>query len=479
MSTPPPQRVLIAGAGLGGLLLAILLERAGIEYHVYEKHDEFRALGSVTSLSANIMPVFDQLGLLKELQQISLVMSEINVYNHKMTRVGHINVHIQKEKSGYDVLMMWRKDLHQLLVNHVPKEKISLSQKIVSIEQTKSDVTIVCAGGQRHRGALLVGADGAYSAVRKSMYDTLAKANKLDPDDLIPMKATHIAILGATESVEHSQYPWAHEEKSSMECYLGESSKHTWRLFNIKGAKICWSISFQIDPTAFDDKEMDQLAEWDRQSFNPDSEKWRDFATKIGCTMADLINLTPTDSIAKVMFEEKLFETWHHGRVVLLGDACHKMLPSAGRGALNAMLDSVVVANAIYEMTSFSNLDQIQKGFRGYYLERYPHAASEISSSKQMARVTSGDTWLDKLTRRYVLNLMPKWIHRKNAEDAVRFRPQASFLPQVGSKGSEPALPQKISKKYKGLRMVTKSSDDSQNEKIVKLAPVVPEVAVV
>ena len=66
------------------------------------------------------------------------------------------------------------------------------------------------------------------------------------------------------------------------------------------------------------------------------------------------------------------------------------MLPSAGRGALNAMLDSVVVANAIYEMTSFSNLDQVQKGFKSYYVERYPHAASEISSSKQMARVTSG-----------------------------------------------------------------------------------------
>ena len=98
MSAPTPQRVLIAGAGLGGLLLAILLERAGIEYHVYEKHEEFLALGSVTSLSANIMPLFEQLGLLKSLLEISLVMSEINVFNPKMMRVGHIDVHIQKEK---------------------------------------------------------------------------------------------------------------------------------------------------------------------------------------------------------------------------------------------------------------------------------------------------------------------------------------------------------------------------------------------
>jgi len=68
-----------------------------------------------------------------------------------------------------------------------------------------------------------------------------------------------------------------------------------------------------MDPTAFDDKEMSRLSEWDRQSFNPDSEKWRDYETKVGGTMADLINLTPTDSVSKVMFEEKLFETWYHG----------------------------------------------------------------------------------------------------------------------------------------------------------------------
>jgi len=123
--------------------------------------------------------------------------------------------------------MMWRKDLHKLLVSHVPKEKITLNKKIVSVKQTKSDVTIVCEDGKRHRGALLVGADGAYSSVRKSIFDTLAKANKLDTDDMIPMKATHVAILGVTDTVDKTQFPWAYEEKSSMECYLGENSKHT------------------------------------------------------------------------------------------------------------------------------------------------------------------------------------------------------------------------------------------------------------
>lgn len=48
--------------------------------------------------------------------------------------------------------------------------------------------------------------------------------------------------------------------------------------------------------------------------------------------MGDLIDTTPKDIISRVYLEQKMFETWYHGRTVLLGDACHKMLPSAGQG---------------------------------------------------------------------------------------------------------------------------------------------------
>lgn len=54
--------------------------------------------------------------------------------------------------------------------------------------------------------------------------------------------------------------------------------------------------------------------------------------------MGDLIDLTDPETISKVLLEQKLFDTWYHGRTVLMGDACHKMLPNAGRGAMNAMV---------------------------------------------------------------------------------------------------------------------------------------------
>ncbi|KAG0029782.1 hypothetical protein BGZ82_007725 [Podila clonocystis] len=57
-------------------------------------------------------------------------------------------------------------------------------------------------------------------------------------------------------------------------------------------------------------------------------------------TLGEYVDRTPKDLLAKVMLEETVFDTWYGGRVVLLGDACHKMNPCGGIGALNAMHDA-------------------------------------------------------------------------------------------------------------------------------------------
>ena len=107
--------------------------------------------------------------------------------------------------------------------------------------------------------------------------------------------------------------------------------------------------------------------------------------------MGDLFDQTPREVVSKVVLEEKLYQTWYHGRVVLIGDACHKMLPNSGRGAVNAMLDAVVLTNALYEKVALSaSLENVQEAFEEYYEERYPHAVAEIERSKRMARVVAG-----------------------------------------------------------------------------------------
>jgi len=99
MATSPSKlNVLIVGAGLGGLTLAILLERAGISYHVYERQTEFKVLGSAIGFWTNILPLFEQLGLLDKLMAISKESFAIDVFDGgDMSLIGNIDVTDHKE----------------------------------------------------------------------------------------------------------------------------------------------------------------------------------------------------------------------------------------------------------------------------------------------------------------------------------------------------------------------------------------------
>lgn len=84
---------------------------------------------------------------------------------------------------GYDYLVFPRPVLYDLLLAKVPKEKIAFKKKVLSIKQTDDEVTIHCSDNTSYEGHILVGADGAYSAVRQCLYKQLAQENKLPASD--------------------------------------------------------------------------------------------------------------------------------------------------------------------------------------------------------------------------------------------------------------------------------------------------------
>ncbi|KAF9103299.1 hypothetical protein BGX29_003517 [Mortierella sp. GBA35] len=91
---------MIVGAGLGGLTLALLLEKAKIEYNIYEKALEIKPLGSTIALGANVMPLLTQLGLLDDLAAISRQVRYITVHKESdnMRPMGRVDIeeHIER-----------------------------------------------------------------------------------------------------------------------------------------------------------------------------------------------------------------------------------------------------------------------------------------------------------------------------------------------------------------------------------------------
>ncbi|KAG0293590.1 hypothetical protein BGZ96_002635 [Linnemannia gamsii] len=165
-------------------------------------------------------------------------------------------------------------------------------------------------------------------------------------------------------------------------------------------------------------------------------------------TMGDLYELTPMEFISKVMLEEKVFDTWYSGRAVLLGDACHKLHPNGGQGAVTAIHDAIALANVLYAMPSKSSSD-ITNAFEEYRGERYPAAKEAFENSQLMSKIT--DRSLIGAVIFYLYTSMPMWLWRMMLIKLVRFRPQAGFLKALEVKGSVVPVPSPSEKKARAM----------------------------
>ncbi|KAF9966561.1 hypothetical protein BGZ65_000350, partial [Modicella reniformis] len=133
------------------------------------------------------------------------------------------------------------------------------------------------------------------------------------------------------------------------------------------------------------------------------------------CTLGDLFEATEPETTARVLLEEKMFETWHYGRTVLLGDAVHKMHLSSGQGCVNAMEDAVVLTNCLYEIADGKEPvtpERIAEAFKDYREQRYSHAMYQVQDANLRSKVSGGHKWSEKLLRWVILRL-PKWIMLK------------------------------------------------------------------
>ncbi|KAF9420802.1 hypothetical protein BGZ76_004052 [Entomortierella beljakovae] len=458
-STPLPRpKVLIIGGGLGGLTFALLLEKANIEYEIYERSSVHRALGSAIALSPNVMPLMEQLGLLKELEAISKPVEGYKVYNENedekdITPLGGAEMKSSQDETGYYNQMMSRPELHKLLVSKVPAHKIFLGKRVISISQDGDNRVLIRTGdGSTHYGDILVGCDGVYSGVRQSLYKMLEKNGELPPSDAQDLKVCNMSITGTSNPIDKEVSSHAHGEWSRSDAVIGYNKNISWRHFIVPENRICWRVDVQLFNSTFDKTDGFTNSDWGSESTGFIKEEWRNFLLPAGpdsgtVSIGYLIDNTEPENVTKVLLEEKLYTIWHHGRIVLMGDACHKMLPSAGRGAINAMLDAVILANELHEIADRATGENINHAFQEYYKERYPAAKSDLHFSQQTARILSGQTWFDGVLRKVLLTYLPLVYKPKPNIKLLSYRPQANFIEKIPNRGTIEPQPQKESEK--------------------------------
>ncbi|KAG0030244.1 hypothetical protein BGZ82_007516 [Podila clonocystis] len=159
------NKVLIVGAGLGGITLGICLEKAGIP-------------GSALAIGPNVLFAWKQLGIYDEL---------IKLGKRMVTT------------TGYD---------DDLVAQGVTDWNIHMGKHVASIVQNEHSVTITCTDNTAYQGDILVGADGAYSRVRQSLYKQLKEQNALPECD----DGACTCLVGHTEPLDPTLYPEVEEE---------------------------------------------------------------------------------------------------------------------------------------------------------------------------------------------------------------------------------------------------------------------------
>ncbi|MEO8223493.1 MAG: FAD-dependent monooxygenase, partial [Gammaproteobacteria bacterium] len=172
-----PLHVLIAGAGIGGLTLALALQRAGIRVSIYEQAATLSEVGAGLTLASNATLILRHLGLGAVLTDLGVVPAQGAV---KHCRTGRVLVDIprgntQVERFGAPYCQIHRNDLHEALVEAVrsgDRGCLHLDRTLEDFGQDGNGVTALFANGRTARGDVLVGCDGIRSTVRTRLFGT-------------------------------------------------------------------------------------------------------------------------------------------------------------------------------------------------------------------------------------------------------------------------------------------------------------------
>ncbi|KAG0360521.1 hypothetical protein BG005_010545 [Podila minutissima] len=400
-------KVLIVGAGIGGLMLANLLQKGNIPFDIYERANEVKPLGSAMTLGCNVWNVMAQLGLREEFKSIGIPLKSLEIFNEKLQTVVSIDATTTETLGGTGEFLVSRPKLYDILLRPIPKERIHLGKKVLSFLQNENGVMIRCADDStvHIHGDILVGCDGAYSAVRQLLYKDLKEKKLLPAGDNVPLPYSCVCLVGQTEVLDPEEFPGLKGPNSQAYSILGTSRPINWTTFTTKQNTICWLVVQFLDKDSAKDNDSFRNSEWGPEAAEVMCKEVRDFKLPGGkdgalITIGDLIDRTPKNLISKVMLEEKVFDTWFSGRTVLLGD----------------------------------DVPELESIFKEYKAERHPIAKENFAHSQQMRNI-GGKNLVSKATRQ-IFRHMPKWLWRLAMIKNAKLRPQASFLPQVEDNGT-------------------------------------------
>lgn len=336
------ERIIIIGAGIGGLAAGLALQRRGFTVVIYERAPEIREIGAGVIIAPNARRALRDLGVDGALEAISSCVPVRHTCNYATGAIVDA-IQIQRiiEQHGMAMLQVHRADLHGLLMEAVranDPQALRPGHEFVGLKQDANGVFVTFVNGASDRADVVIGADGNASAVRSLLFPGEApKFNgqvafrALIPDELVPP---------AVRQLQMAMHP-------APKRYLLHYPLRGGRIMNLIGCG--------------------QSAAWEEEGWaipatNAEfANAYSDFAPDI---LTLIRNIPPGALFKWGLRDREPLRTWTLGRVTMLGDAAHPMTPFLGQGACMAIEDALLLGRA------FAASETVDEALRRYEAAR-------------------------------------------------------------------------------------------------------------
>ena len=364
------MKIIIAGAGIGGLTAALSLEKLGIAARVYESAAEILPLGVGLNVLPHASRELIDLGLEEAIDDFAIRTTAMNYY----TCSGQLVI---SQPCGLHAGYRWpqwslhRGDLQMLLLNTLLEraghDSVITGAELVGFEETGSDrLQVHFRGPEPDREQwseecdILIGADGLHSVTRRQLYPTEGR----------PVYSGLVVYRGAVQAPQFLDgqtmviigdkrlrlvsYPISQKIRNGGQ---GES------LVN-------WIAALALEEDAAPTEDWTNLSEQER--LVPMYSDWQFDWLNVPAIMRS------TESIFEFpVYDRDPLEKWTHGRVTLLGDAAHPLIPVSSNGAVQAIIDGRALAYAL------ATNDDPSAGLMDYEADRLEKANRVVRASRE------------------------------------------------------------------------------------------------
>jgi salicylate hydroxylase len=359
------RKILIAGAGLGGLAAASCLMKAGHDVEVYEQAPQLGEVGAGIQISANAMHVLRHLGLAKAIAKVGV---QPGAYVFRLHDTGEIiqQFSLSDEHEllhGAPYTQLHRADFHGLLTakaREFNSDVIRLDRRVVGFREATDSIEVKFTDGSSARGDLLIGADGLKSVIRDQIVGD------------VPATYTGDAAWRVTVPVDRLPSPFLPQVMSVFMgpgghavCYYVRSGT----LLNFVGivetdevSEESWTVKFPWEKLKADYK-----------GWHPIIQTVIDLADRDQCFRWSLHNRPP-------------IRNWSTARATLLGDSAHPTLPYLAQGAVMAIEDGAVLMRALRMTKTISDAVQMYQRNR---IDRTARIVTQSSENRWLFHLRS------------------------------------------------------------------------------------------